>query len=185
LPPRLSATFNIVYDDPNETPPDEFRFGLCAATVQADRRQRGWRHRAHHPGRTLCAAAARGFDDQLAARCCISTHWLPASGETPRDFPLFMQRVTFFPDVPTARRSPISIYRWRELTPAFRDLPSPSPFAQRLHGVSIAAETAFQLERCARVFARRDREQFAACLIVEACLEGHPTLSMARTAAPW
>jgi AraC family transcriptional regulator len=25
--------------------------------------------------------------------------WLPMSGEEPRDFPLFMQRVTFFPDV--------------------------------------------------------------------------------------
>jgi len=26
--------------------------------------------------------------------------WLPASGEELRDFPLFCQRITFFPDVP-------------------------------------------------------------------------------------
>lgn len=26
--------------------------------------------------------------------------WLPGSGEELRDFPLFMQRLTFFPDVP-------------------------------------------------------------------------------------
>jgi AraC family transcriptional regulator len=26
--------------------------------------------------------------------------WLPDSGESPGDFPLFFQRITFFPDVP-------------------------------------------------------------------------------------
>ncbi|WP_408605894.1 hypothetical protein [Mastigocladopsis repens] len=26
--------------------------------------------------------------------------WLPLSGEEPRDFPLYLQRVSFFPDVP-------------------------------------------------------------------------------------
>jgi hypothetical protein len=29
---RLSGTFNIVHNDPDETPPEEFRFDLCAAT---------------------------------------------------------------------------------------------------------------------------------------------------------
>jgi AraC family transcriptional regulator len=32
LPPRVSATFNILYDNLDETPPEDFRFGLCAAT---------------------------------------------------------------------------------------------------------------------------------------------------------
>ena len=32
LPPHLSATFNIIHNDPDETPPEEFRFDLCAAT---------------------------------------------------------------------------------------------------------------------------------------------------------
>lgn len=26
--------------------------------------------------------------------------WLPQSGEAPRDFPLFLERLTCFPDVP-------------------------------------------------------------------------------------
>jgi AraC family transcriptional regulator len=34
LPPHRSATFNIIHNDPYETPPDEFRFDLCAATDQ-------------------------------------------------------------------------------------------------------------------------------------------------------
>ncbi len=29
---RISATFNIAYDDPEQTPPADFRFDLCAAT---------------------------------------------------------------------------------------------------------------------------------------------------------
>ena len=30
----------------------------------------------------------------------LYTTWLPASGEEPRDFPLYLQRVRFFPNVP-------------------------------------------------------------------------------------
>jgi AraC family transcriptional regulator len=30
----------------------------------------------------------------------LYSNWLPLSGEEPRDFPLFLQRVKFFPDVP-------------------------------------------------------------------------------------
>jgi AraC family transcriptional regulator len=26
--------------------------------------------------------------------------WLPASGQEPREFPLYLQRIRFFPDVP-------------------------------------------------------------------------------------
>jgi AraC family transcriptional regulator len=41
-----------------------------------------------------------GSDDTLAATFkYLYATWLPASGEEPRDFPLFLQRVTFFPDV--------------------------------------------------------------------------------------
>jgi len=31
LPPRASATFNLLYGDPDTTPPDEFRMDLCVA----------------------------------------------------------------------------------------------------------------------------------------------------------
>jgi AraC family transcriptional regulator len=30
----------------------------------------------------------------------LYSKWLPSSPEEPRDFPLFLQRVKFFPDVP-------------------------------------------------------------------------------------
>jgi AraC family transcriptional regulator len=39
-------------------------------------------------------------DDLEPAALFLYRDWLPASGEEPRDFPLYCQRLTFFPDVP-------------------------------------------------------------------------------------
>jgi len=42
-----------------------------------------------------------GADDGLAAALrYLYADWLPRSGEALRDFPPYLQRVTFFPDVP-------------------------------------------------------------------------------------
>jgi AraC family transcriptional regulator len=100
LPPRSSATFNINYNDPQETPPEEFRFTLCAATEQPiEPNEAGVAELTIPAGR--CALLRHvGSDDQLGRSILhLYAQWLPASGETPRDFPLFMQRVKFFPDV--------------------------------------------------------------------------------------
>jgi AraC family transcriptional regulator len=39
-------------------------------------------------------------DDLEPAALFLYRDWLPASGEEARDFPLYCQRVSFFPDVP-------------------------------------------------------------------------------------
>jgi AraC family transcriptional regulator len=101
LPPRLSATFNIVYNDPDETPPGEFRFRMCAATDKPiEPNDAGVCELTIPAGR--CALLRHvGSDDQLGRSIQhLYARWLPASGAELRDFPLFMQRVTFFPDVP-------------------------------------------------------------------------------------
>jgi AraC family transcriptional regulator len=101
LPPRLSATFNIVYNDPDETPPEEFRFRMCAATDKPiEPNDAGVTEMLIPPGR--CALLRHvGSDDQLGRSILhLYGSWLPGSGEELRDFPLFMRRVTFFPDVP-------------------------------------------------------------------------------------
>lgn len=101
LPPRTSATYNLLYNDPDTTPPEEFRLDLCAA-VKGD-------VAPNAPGvvaRTIpggrCARLRHvGSDDGFAATLdWLYKEWLPASGEEPRDFPLFLQRVKMFPDVP-------------------------------------------------------------------------------------
>jgi AraC family transcriptional regulator len=101
LPPRHSATFNIVYDDPDQTPPEEFRFCLCAATDEPiEPNAAGITELVIPAGR--CAQLRHvGSDDRLGRSILhLYADWLPASGEELRDFPLFMQRLAFFPDVP-------------------------------------------------------------------------------------
>ncbi|HEY6125059.1 MAG TPA: AraC family transcriptional regulator [Steroidobacteraceae bacterium] len=101
LPPQISATFNIIHNDPDETPPEEFRFDLCAATDRPiDTNESGVTEFVIPAGR--CALLRhRGSDDQLGRSIMhLYANWLPTSGEELRDFPLFMQRVKFFPDVP-------------------------------------------------------------------------------------
>ena len=101
LPPRLSATFNLLYDDPNETSPEQYRMDLCAATERAIGENRfGVVEKTIPAGR--CAVLRHvGSDDLLGdAIGYLYSDWLAASGEEPREFPLYLQRVRFFPDVP-------------------------------------------------------------------------------------
>jgi AraC family transcriptional regulator len=100
LRPELSATFNIAYDDPDETPPDEFRFALCAATDKAIAPNDAGVTGFTIPAGRCALLRHMGSDDQLGRSVrYLYAQWLPASGEETRDFPLFMQRVKFFPDV--------------------------------------------------------------------------------------
>lgn len=101
LPPKLSATFNLIYDDPHTTPPERFRFDLCAATSRAvEPNDAGVVERAIPGGR--CARLRYvGSDDGMGeALAFLYAQWLPQSGEEARDFPLFLQRVRFAPEVP-------------------------------------------------------------------------------------
>lgn len=101
LHPSKSATYNIFYGDPDETPPAEFRLDLCAATDhEIPENTHGVVEQTIPAGR--CAVLRHvGTDDTIGEdlRYLYAT-WLPQSGEEPRDFPLFAQRVRFFPDVP-------------------------------------------------------------------------------------
>lgn len=95
------ATFNLVYDNPHTTDPDAYRMDLCCAvshTIESN--PDGVVEKVIPAGR--CAKIrCTGGDDALEV--CLSHlygEWLPASGESVRDFPLFFQRICFFPDVP-------------------------------------------------------------------------------------
>jgi AraC family transcriptional regulator len=101
LPPRVSATFNILYDDPAGVAPQDFRLDVCAATdMPIDTNEQGVVGQVIAGGR--CAVLRYvGADEHLGeAVRYLYAQWLPASGEEPRDYPLFVQRVKFFPDVP-------------------------------------------------------------------------------------
>jgi len=101
LPPSLSGTFNIVHNDPDETPPEEFRFDLCAATDRPIAPNEAGVVEFLIPAGRCALLRHRGSDDQLGRSIMhLYASWLPTSGEELRDFPLFMRRLKFFPDVP-------------------------------------------------------------------------------------
>lgn len=101
LPPKASATFNILYDNPAETDPDDYRFGLCAATEREIAADASGVVARIIPGGRCAVLRHTGSDDTLAETIAyLYSEWLPQSGEELRDFPLYLQRVSFFPDVP-------------------------------------------------------------------------------------
>jgi AraC family transcriptional regulator len=103
LAPRDSATFNIVHNDPDETPTEEFRFDLCAATDRPIGPNDAGVSEFVIPAGRCALLRHRGSDDQLHRSIMhLYSGWLPTSGEELRDFPLFMRRLKFFPDVPDA-----------------------------------------------------------------------------------
>ena len=100
LPPSISATFNILHGNPAEVAAEDFRLDICAAVD---------RDVADNPfgvvGGTIpagrCAVLRHiGSDDALGETVgYLCSEWLPQSGEQRRDFPVYLQRVRFFPEV--------------------------------------------------------------------------------------
>jgi AraC family transcriptional regulator len=100
LPPRLSATFNILYDNPNTTPPEDYCFGLAAATGSPVPDNPQGVVASEIPGGRCAVLRHVGPDATMfQAVNFLYAEWLPQSGETLRDFPPYLQRV-LFQDVP-------------------------------------------------------------------------------------
>jgi len=101
LTPKVSATYNVFHSDPRTTPPAEYRLDLCVGTdrpfeANGERVEAGL-----IPGGRCAVLRVTGNTDNMeAAALYLYRDWLPASGEEPRDFPLYCQRLSFFPDVP-------------------------------------------------------------------------------------
>ncbi|KQS51928.1 MULTISPECIES: AraC family transcriptional regulator [unclassified Sphingomonas] len=101
LSPKVSPTFNVFHSDPRTTPPAEYRMDLCVGTdrpIEAN----GERIEAGTiPGGRCAVLRVVGNTDNLEpAALYLYRDWLPTSGEEARDFPLYCQRIAFFPEVP-------------------------------------------------------------------------------------
>ena len=101
LSPKVTPTFTVFRSDPRTTPPAEYRMDLCVGTdrpIEAN----GERIEAGIiPGGRCAVLRAVGNTDNLEpAALYLYRDWLPASGEEARDFPLYCQRITLFPEVP-------------------------------------------------------------------------------------
>lgn len=99
LSPARADTWNVLYNDPDVTPAATFRLDLCVTCASVEPNDAGIVPSKLEGGR--CAMLRyRGSDASLGdAVRYLYGEWLSASGETPRDAPLFLRRVRFFPDV--------------------------------------------------------------------------------------
>lgn len=101
LPRDRHATFNILYADPESTPPSEFRMGVAVATDGPIGPNDEGVVESYLPGGACARLRHRGSTDFLEPVFrCLYGEWLPGSGRELRDFPPFLQRVKFYPDVP-------------------------------------------------------------------------------------
>lgn len=101
LSPQASDTFNILYDNPSETSPENFRLDICASTERNVPENPFEVVEKTIPGGRCAVLRHIGDDANLSESITyLYANWLPSSGEDLRDFPLFLQRVKFFPDVP-------------------------------------------------------------------------------------
>lgn len=99
-PPSVSRTFNLLYNDQDSTP-EEYQYGVA---VEYDKpigdNPSGVLAKQIPAG--LCAVIRhQGSDVGLTdAVNYLYRHWLAASEYELRDFPLFFERVSFYPDIP-------------------------------------------------------------------------------------
>lgn len=100
LPPAMHATFNIFHDDPRTTSAEAYRLDLCVAIDRPIGPDEPVVAGIIPGGRCAVLRVTGDTDDLEPAARFLYGAWLPASGETPRDFPLYCQRLRLYPDVP-------------------------------------------------------------------------------------
>lgn len=108
--PKVSDTFNILYHDPAMVPAKDYQMDICASIVTPVKpNEYGVIEKLIPSGR--CAMLRHlGSNNHLASSIdYLYSDWLATSGETLRDFPCFIKRVTFYPDV-AEHESIIDIY---------------------------------------------------------------------------
>ncbi|NVN46367.1 AraC family transcriptional regulator [Asaia spathodeae] len=101
LTPRNSATYTLLPDDPATTPPDHYRVGLCVGTDKPfSAFDEAIEISSLSAGRCAVLRVTGIIDHLEEAATELYQQWLPQSGEEMRDFPLYCQRIAFFPEVP-------------------------------------------------------------------------------------
>jgi len=101
LHPSTSPTFTVWRSERRPAQPADYAIDLCAGTdkpVEAN----GWNIKAGEiPGGRCAVLRVVGNADNLEPPALyLYRDWLPASGEEARDFPIYCQRLSIFPEVP-------------------------------------------------------------------------------------
>ena len=92
--------FGVAYDDPQKTPPEAFRFDICAEIDQPLRPNTAGIIEKTIPGGRCAVARHIGSTDAIGETVyALYGKWLPQSGEQLRDFPCFFHYIKRVPTV--------------------------------------------------------------------------------------
>ena len=101
LHPRTSPTFNVWRSERRPASPADYSVDLCVGTDQPIEANGEQIKAGEIPGGRCAVLRVVGATDNLEpAALYLYRDWLPASGEEARDFPIYCQRLSFFPEVP-------------------------------------------------------------------------------------
>lgn len=99
-PIATSNTYGIIYDDPDNTPPEKFRYDICGATTEViPPNPQGVKAGVIPGGR--CAVVRHQGSYQYIGNTVrqLYREWLPNSGEELRDFPCFFHYINLISQV--------------------------------------------------------------------------------------
>ncbi|WP_412462964.1 AraC family transcriptional regulator [Halobacteriovorax sp. RT-2-6] len=100
-PINKARTFGIVYNDPNNTKPEDFAFDICGELFEDLKQNKDGVIEKTIPAGRCAVARHFGSPDNIEGKIYeLYGKWLPTSGEELRDFPLFFHYHNFFPEVP-------------------------------------------------------------------------------------
>ena len=100
-PVTQSQTFGIVYDNPDTTPPEDFRFDICGSVDAPVPANPQGVVTKQMPGGRCAVVRHHGAHERLGESIYpLYRDWLPGSGEELRDFPLFFHYLNLMPDTP-------------------------------------------------------------------------------------
>jgi AraC family transcriptional regulator len=100
LHPRTNPTFNVWRSERRPASPAAYSTDICVGTDQPIEPNGEDIKAGEIPGGRCAALRVTGYTDNLEpAALFLYRDWLPASGEEARDFPIYCQRLNFFPEV--------------------------------------------------------------------------------------
>ncbi|QWG16529.1 AraC family transcriptional regulator [Bradyrhizobium sediminis] len=101
LHPKTSPTFNVWRSERRPASPADYSMDLCVGTDRPIEANGEQIKAGEIPGGRCAVLRIVGNTDNLEPAALYLYHdWLPASGEEARDFPIYCQRLRFFPEVP-------------------------------------------------------------------------------------
>lgn len=101
LHPSTNPTFNVWRSERRPARPADYSVDLCVGTDQPLAADGDGIKAGEIPGGRCAVLRVVGYTDNLEpAALYLYRNWLPASGEEVRDFPIYCQRMSFFPEVP-------------------------------------------------------------------------------------